>query len=80
MNSLDLRAICTVGGQLVSTQASEQGRRSGMGQQSSRLSSLRRAIRENQADLTEVDLTGVQLPEKPLRKLAEALKRNQYVC
>jgi hypothetical protein len=48
-----------------------------MGQQSSRLSSLRRAIRENRADLTEVELTGVQLPEKALRKLAEALKSNQ---
>ena len=49
-----------------------------MGQHSSRLSSLRRAIKDNQPDLTQVRLNGIDLTDKTLKKLAETLKKNQY--
>lgn len=48
-----------------------------MGQHSSRLSALRRAIRENEAGLTEVELKGVELSDKAVRKLIEAFKKNK---
>ena len=48
-----------------------------MGQHSSRLSGLRRAIRDNQEDLTEVGLGGVELSDKAIKKLAEALRKNK---
>lgn len=48
-----------------------------MGQHSSKLSSLRRALRDNEEGLTEVELKGVELSDKAIRKLAEALRRNK---
>ena len=48
-----------------------------MGQDSSKLSQLCKSIRENQGGLTEVELDGVQLADKTVRKLAEALKKNR---
>lgn len=48
-----------------------------MGQESSKLSHLCKSIRENDGGLTEVELEGVQLAEKTVRKLTEALKKNR---
>lgn len=48
-----------------------------MGHGSSKLEYLRKAIRDNDAKLTEVDLSGVQLSDKAVRKLSEALRRNR---
>ena len=48
-----------------------------MGARSSKLNSLRRAIRENQEELQEVELKGVDLDDHAIRKLAEAFKRNK---
>ena len=43
----------------------------------SKLSSLRRAIRSNQEDLSEVELSGVELTDKAVGKLTEAFKNNK---
>ena len=48
-----------------------------MGQESSKLSHLCKSVRENQSGLTEVELEGVQLSDKAIRKLTEALKKNR---
>ena len=48
-----------------------------MGQESSKLGHLCKGIRENQSGLTEVELDGVQLSEKTVRKLADSLKKNR---
>ena len=48
-----------------------------MGQDSSKLSHLCKSIRENESGLTEVELEGVQLAEKTVRKLTESLKKNR---
>lgn len=48
-----------------------------MGQESSKLGQLCKSIRENQSGLTEVELDGVQLSEKTVRKLADSLKKNR---
>ena len=48
-----------------------------MGQAGSRRSDLRRALRENDAAVTAVELDGTRLTEKDMRKLAEALKQNR---
>ena len=49
-----------------------------MGQRSSKLSSLRRAIRENQEGLEEVELKGEVLTDHALKKLTEAFRSNEY--
>ena len=49
-----------------------------MGQRSSKLSSLRRAVRDNQEGLEEVELKGEELTDQALRKLAEAFQTNKY--
>lgn len=46
-------------------------------QQSSRLPSLRRAIRENSEELTEVELREIVLTDRAMTKLAEALRNNK---
>lgn len=48
-----------------------------MGQDSSKLNHLCKSIRENEGGLTEVELEGVQLAERTVRKLAESLKKNR---
>ena len=48
-----------------------------MGQAGSRRSDLRKALRENEATLTAVELDGTKLTEKDMRKLAEALRLNR---
>ena len=48
-----------------------------MGQAGSRRSDLRKALRENEATLTAVELDGTKLTEKDMRKLAEALRQNR---
>lgn len=48
-----------------------------MGARSSKLSSLRRAIKENEEGLEEVELKGVDLTDHAIRKLAEAFQRNR---
>ncbi len=48
-----------------------------MGQRSSKLTHLRRAIRENEETLEEVDLKGVDLTDQAVRKLAQAFKNNK---
>jgi len=50
-----------------------------MGQQSSRslVSEIRRAVRENRRDLQEVDLKGLHLTEKAIRKLTDAFRKNE---
>lgn len=48
-----------------------------MGQESSKLAQLCRSVRENQSGLTEVELEAVQLSEKTVRKLTDALKKNR---
>lgn len=50
-----------------------------MGQHSSRLGGLREALRANQEDLKEVELKGMQLSDKAIKKLCEALRRNKLV-
>jgi hypothetical protein len=48
-----------------------------MGQDSSKLNHLCKSIRENESGLSEVELEGVQLAEKTVRKLTESLKKNR---
>lgn len=48
-------------------------------QHSTKLSSLRRAIRDNEAGLTEVELKSLEVSDKAVRKLAEALRKNKYL-
>ena len=48
-----------------------------MGGESSKLGQLCKSIRENQSGVTEVELEGLQLSEKTVRKLAESLKKNR---
>lgn len=50
-----------------------------MGQQGSRIYDLRRALRENDVTLASVELDGVRLSEKDVRKLSEALRLNWCV-
>ena len=49
----------------------------GVGSSSSKLAPLRKAIRENDPSLTEVNLDGLQLTDKAVRKLSDALKLNR---
>ena len=48
-----------------------------MGQQTSRVAGLRRALRENTPDLKEVELRDLQMSNKTIRKIAEALRKNE---
>ncbi len=50
-----------------------------MGQKSSRalVVEIRRAVRENRRDLPEVELKDLQLTERAVRKLADALRKNE---
>ena len=48
-----------------------------MGQQSSKQSELRRAIRSNDAALVEVELRSVLLSDSAIRKLTDALRKNE---
>jgi len=48
-----------------------------MGQDSSKINQLRKCIKENDGKLREVQLDGVQLSEKTVRKLADALRKNR---
>ena len=48
-----------------------------MGQGSSKLSHLRKAVRENSAQVLEVVVDRVPLSDKAIRKLADALRRNR---
>ena len=51
----------------------------GVGSSSSKLAPLRKAIRENDPSLTEVNLDGLQLTDKAARKLSDALRQNRSV-
>jgi len=44
---------------------------------SSRVASLRKAIRENDPSVIEVSLEGLQLSDKTVRKLSDALRQNR---
>ena len=44
---------------------------------SSRVASLRKTIRENDPSITEVSLDGLQLSDKTVRKLSNALRQNR---
>ncbi len=48
-----------------------------MGHGSSKLVRLRRALRENSANVLELDLSGEHLSDRALRKLSEALTGNK---
>lgn len=48
-----------------------------MGQTGSRRADLRKALRENEASVTAVELDGTRLSEKDVRKLSEALRQNR---
>ena len=48
-----------------------------MGQAGSRRTDLRKALRENDASVTAVELDGTRLSEKDVRKLSEALRQNR---
>lgn len=48
-----------------------------MGQGGSRKAALRKSLRENNAQVTEVELDGTRLSEKDVRKLSEALRQNR---
>jgi len=52
-------------------------RRMGVGSSSSKLAPLRKAIRDKDPSLTEVNLDGLQLTDKAVRKLSDALKLNR---
>ena len=49
-----------------------------MGQTGSRRADVMRALRENDTSLTAVELDGMRLTEKDVRKLSEALRQNRY--
>ena len=51
----------------------------GVGSSSSKLAPLRKAIRENDPSLTEVNLDGLQLTDKAVRRLSDALRLNRSV-
>ena len=48
-----------------------------MGQAGSRKAVLMKSLRENDRQLTGVELDGVRLSEKDVRKLSEALRQNR---
>lgn len=48
-----------------------------MGGRASRPSRLRKAVRANSKEVTEVDLDGVELADGSVRKLTEALRKNR---
>jgi Ran GTPase-activating protein (RanGAP) involved in mRNA processing and transport len=50
-----------------------------MGQAGSRRTEITRALRENEPTTTVVELGGVRLTEKEVRKLSEALRQNSVV-
>lgn len=52
-------------------------RRMGVGSSSSKLAPLRKAIRDKDPSLKEVNLDGLQLTDKAVRKLSDALKLNR---
>lgn len=47
------------------------------GQHSTNLSSLRKALRDNEAGLTEVELKSLELTDKAVKKLTDALRKNK---
>ena len=51
----------------------------GVGSSSSKLAPLRKAIRENDPSLTEVNVDGLQLTDKAVRKLSDVLRLNRSV-
>ena len=48
-----------------------------MGQAGSRRAEITRALRDNDSSTTVVELDGIRLTEKDVRKLAEALRQNR---
>ena len=50
-----------------------------MGQTSAKLNQTVRSIREDDVELTDVELEGVPLSEKTVRKLGDALRTNRLV-
>ena len=50
-----------------------------MGQTSAKLNQTVRSIREDDAELSDVELEGVPLSEKTVRKLGDALRTNRLV-
>ncbi len=48
-----------------------------MGQDASKMSHLRKDIKENDSGTTEVKVEGLQVSDKSIRKLSEALRRNR---
>ncbi len=49
-----------------------------MGQDASKLSHLRKCIKTNDRELTAVKVEGMQVSDKSIRKLSEALRKNRY--
>ena len=49
-----------------------------MGQESSRLGQLRKDLRESSTKVTDVNLDRLQLTDKGLKKLSDALRGNRY--
>ncbi len=48
-----------------------------MGQDTSKMSHLRKCIKNNDRELSAVKVEGVQVSDKTIRKLSEALRRNR---
>ena len=48
-----------------------------MGARTSRPTLLRKAVRNNSREVTEIDLDGLELSDKSARKLTEALRKNR---
>lgn len=50
-----------------------------MGQSATKFNQIIRLVREDNEDLTSVELERVPLSEKELRKLGDALRANRYL-
>ena len=48
-----------------------------MGEGSSKLNNLRKALKQNSANVAEVELDGVQLSDKAVRRLSDSLRGNR---
>ena len=49
-----------------------------MGQNAVKFSTVLKAVRENEEEMTAVNLDGVELTEKAVRKLGDALRTNRW--